>query len=46
MLQSQIEHKDGIWRLLISEEDAVSQGVDPKLYAAFVEGIEELNKTK
>ena len=43
MLQSQIEHKDGTWRLLISEEDAVSLGVDPKLYAAFVEGIEELN---
>jgi hypothetical protein len=46
MLQSQLEHKDGTWRLLISEEDAVSLGVDQKLYSAFVEVIDELNKTK
>ena len=46
MLQSQIEHKDGTWRLLISEEDAVSLGVDHKLYAAFADGIDELNNKK
>ena len=44
MLQSQLEYKDGVWRLLLSEEDAVSLGVDPKIYSALVDGIEELNK--
>lgn len=44
MLQSQLVHKDGTWRLLLSAEDAESLGISPELYSAFVEGVEELNK--
>lgn len=46
MLQSQIEHKEGTWRLLLSEEDAISLGIQPELYTAFVDGIIELNKNQ
>lgn len=44
MLQSQLVHKDGTWRLLLSAEDAESLGISSELYLAFVEGVEELNR--